>query len=310
VFYSGEEKVLNAAIPAVNKNTDSRGWLAKFDAEFYSVDGHTKLGRTEHFGPLRVQRPFFPEGPECLHLYLLHPPGGLVGGDQLSISLHAKGGSHFLLTTPSAGKLYRNISGLSQGQHVEIRVDDGAIVEYLPQENIVFDGAEGDVNTTVQLSGNAVFCGWDITCLGRYESADPFQSGSLKQSLHITRNGLPLFIDRFQLNAPSRLQHSLAGFHNKWVFGTFVITLDLFPNDQILSSEQQVLADKITQWISAFSMQYPDLSIAITQKPGVWLARAMGDRAEKIRTAFEFLWSQLRPYALGRPVSVPRIWRT
>ena len=281
---------------------DTRRWLANFSGKFFSLNGCTRLGKTQHFGPLRVQRPFFPEGNDCLHFYLLHPPGGLVGGDSLSIKLDLDAGAHVMMTTPSAGKMYRNISNLSQGQFVQLSVADGAALEYLPQENIIFDGAEGELHTRVDLAGSGVFAGWEITCLGRYESNDPFEAGSLKQSLEVYRDGKPLFLDRLILRAPSALQQGLAGFQDHCVFGTFVISADLM-NDE-------TFAESLIEWQEALNGSNGDVTVAMTQKPNVWIARAIGDKAEKVRDAYEALWVKIRPHLLTREACPPRIWRT
>ncbi len=262
------------------------------------------MGRTESYGPLRVQRPFHPEGPECLHFYLLHPPGGLVGGDRLAIDLYLQPNTHVLMTTPSAGKIYRNISGYAQGQFVGLKVDDGAILEYFPQENIVFDGAKGELSTDIHLEGSGLFCGWEITCLGRFESDEPFVSGSLKQSLMIYRDGRPLFCDRFQLQGsveqPSSLQSADAGFRGRCVFGSFVMTTDVMADE--------AFAEQLVEWQTELNAE--GVQIAMTQKPGVWVVRALTDKAEKLRGAFEFLWEKTRPKVLGRDACAPRIWRT
>ncbi|GLS26689.1 urease accessory protein UreD [Marinibactrum halimedae] len=285
-------------------------WHAKLFAEIKCSGNKAFLGKTDHYGPLRIQRPFFPEGRDCLHLYLLHPPGGLVGGDSLSISFDVKERSHCLVTTPSAGKIYRNIRGLPQVQNVGVNVHSGAKIEYFPQENIIYDGAEAHINTSVELKGDGVFCGWEITCIGRYESSDPFVSGSLKQSFQVTRDGTPVFSDRLILTANSSLQSGVAGLQGKCVAGTFLITTDLFPIDEALSLEQKNLQKKIVGWQTEFMQRNPDTLIAMTQKPMVWIVRALGNRAEKIRQVFEMLWAMIRPYAMGRPVCVPRIWCT
>ena len=277
----------------------NRRWLALYSGQFYQQDGCTRMGATQHYGPLRVQRPFFPEGPHCLHLYLLHPPGGLVGGDHLSIGLHAQEKSHVLMTTPSAGKLYRNISDLSQGQQVSIQVDDGAILEYLPQENIIFDGAHGELHTRVDLQGSGLFIGWEITCLGRPESDALFEQGSLAQSLQIFKENKPLFLDRICLTAPSSLLDGKCGFQNQNVFGTFVITTDVdFDYGQWQDAMNQTLKKKNAG------------SIAITQKPGVLIARMLGTHTESMRQAFEQLWQTVRPIVIDKQACVPRIWLT
>lgn len=277
----------------------SRRWLALYSGEFYLRDGQTRMGKTQHFGPLRVQRPFFPEGPETLHLYLLHPPGGLVGGDHLSINLHGKKNSHILMTTPSAGKLYHNISDLSQGQRVIVKVEDNAIVEYLPQENIIFNGAHGVLDTTVEIDGAGIFMGWEITCLGRPESQELFESGSLIQSLMVYKSGKPLFLDRVNLQAESRLMSGKSGFQNLNLFGTFIITADVeFDYGAWQESMNQSLKEKRGG------------TIAITQKPGVLIARILGSHTESMRQAFESLWQVLRPLVINKQASTPRIWLT
>jgi len=309
---------VNSALQSSN-SPDQKRWLASFRGDFVAVDGHTRMGQTQHFGPLRVQRPFYPEGLGCLHLYLLHPPGGLVGGDRLSIDVSLQANAQVLMTTPSAGKIYRNISGLKQGQHVSLSVADGAVMEYLPQENIVFDGADGEITTHVAIAGSGLFIGWELTCLGRFESNELFEAGQLQQSLLITHNGRPLFNDRLSLVATREpqasdlqttgLQKSRAGFQGQHVFGTFVI------NAEILKADAESDLSGLTQRLLDYQEQFNDLqagasSLGITQKPGVFIARILGNKAERLRQCFEELWSMIRPELLERPACAPRIWRT
>tara|TARA_B100000446_G_C10552710_1_gene341316 strand:- start:15524 stop:16603 length:1080 start_codon:yes stop_codon:yes gene_type:complete len=309
-------------------HTSAKRWLAKFGGEFVAVDGHTRMGRTEHFGPLRVQRPFYPEGLGCLHLYLLHPPGGLVGGDRLLIELVAKSQSHVLMTTPSAGKVYRNISDLSQGQQVTLTVASGAHLEYLPQENIIFDGADAELTTEVDISGDGVFVGWEITCLGRFESREMFRQGRLMQSLIIRREGRPLFSDRLCLTADEGedlsalpagvqtmprvdLQKSHAGFQGFSVFGTFVISADVMSDTQEDNLTKQLLAlQETVNNRSPKNTADGMTQLALTQKPGVFIARILGNKAETVRQTFEEVWRLTRAQVVGRKACPPRIWRT
>jgi urease accessory protein len=292
---------MNSLALQPKKEFDAKRWKAKFSGEFVCVNNHTRMGPTQHFGPLRVQRPFYPEGLDCLHLYLLHPPGGLVGGDKLSIELNAGNGAHILMTTPSAGKIYRNISGIKQGQHVDIKVADNAIVEYLPQENIIFNNADAELITQVNIEGSGVYIGWEITCLGRIESDDLFTQGGLQQSLTVYQGGKPLFIDRLSLVAPSKLQTGKAGFQNKIVFGTFIINSDII-NPQC--------AEQLAEWQQTTNTLIAPSTVAITQKPGVFIARILGDKAERARDTFESLWTLLRPKVINKQACAPRIWRT
>ncbi|MDX1636249.1 MAG: urease accessory protein UreD, partial [Marinobacter sp.] len=132
-----------------------RRWAASLSLGFLARqeqgDTITRLTRRHHTGPLRVQRPFYPEGRTgCCHVYLLHPPGGLVSGDALTIEATVGEGAHALLTTPAAAKLYEADShGVAWAQHTHLTVAKDAILEYLPQETLAFDGSRGEQSTTI-----------------------------------------------------------------------------------------------------------------------------------------------------------------
>ena len=66
--------------------TEARGWQAAMDLHFNGSGARTVITRRRHVGPLRIQKPFYPGDGAC-HVYLLHPPGGLVGGDVLDVTV-------------------------------------------------------------------------------------------------------------------------------------------------------------------------------------------------------------------------------
>src|SRR6187551_1093438 len=115
-------------------------WQARLELGFRATAGRTVLAHRRHIGPLMVQRPFYPEGGIC-HVYLLHPPGGIVGGDSLELQVDAGQGSHALITTPAATKFYRAGPHPRAVLRQNLLVKD-AVLEWLPQEAIVFDGAK------------------------------------------------------------------------------------------------------------------------------------------------------------------------
>jgi len=280
----------------VSAQLEKQPWLAQFSADLVSVDEHTRLGHTMHYGPLRVQRPFYPEGKDLIHLYLLHPPGGLVGGDELNIKLHLGPNSHGLLTTPSAGKIYRNITTLNQGQNVNLTVCDGASLEWLPMENIIFNGAKAELNTSIDIHGSGIYMGWEITCLGRTECNEMFSDGAIKQTLVLNKDGKVLFKDRLNLIAGSELQTNKAGFQGFSVLGSFIVSSE---PDFDYGLWQQEMNEKITPCF-----------IAITQRKGVLIARVLTHKSEMARMVFEALWAKIRPLVIKREACAPRIWNT
>ena len=122
-------------------------------------------------GPLVVQKPLYPEGDAVCHAIVVHPPAGIVGGDQLSLRISAAPKSAVLLTTPGAGKWYRS-AGPWASQKLPFEV--GGSLEWLPQETIVYDGALADIACEVNLGTDATYIGWEILCLGRAGSGERF----------------------------------------------------------------------------------------------------------------------------------------
>ena len=138
----------------------AQGWQAKLELGFAHQHGKTVLAHRRHVGPLTVQRPFYPEGDVC-HVYLLHPPGGVVAGDCLTIDINAATDSAALVTTPAAGKFYRSDGKLAR-QQVSLTVAANATLEWLPQETIIYEGAQVASEMRLELAAGARFIGWEI----------------------------------------------------------------------------------------------------------------------------------------------------
>ncbi|MFA5496254.1 MAG: urease accessory protein UreD [Porticoccaceae bacterium] len=281
------------------------GWDAGLEIELARRHGCTRMVHMRHWGPLRVQRPFHPDGRgeggsgEC-HLYLLHPPGGMVTGDRLAIDIALRDDAHGLLTTPSAGKIYRgNASAVPQVQTVNCRVGGDSYLEWLPQETIVFDGARGEIVTRVALEGGAR-CGiWDIVCLGRPASGERFTAGYLTQTLELTRAGRPLYRERNHFAGGSDLLAAPWGLGGGSVTGTFLLTLGL--------SREPLAA--LREYLAGLSGGEGG-QVAISDLDGLLAIRYLGHSAEQCRRIFSAAWRRLRPAMCGREAIEPRIWRT
>jgi urease accessory protein len=273
------------------------GWSAELQLDFEARAGRTVLARRAHRGPLVVQRPFTPEGLDLPHVYLLHPPGGLVAGDSLTTDARVGERAQALLTTPAAGKVYRNRPGATRSRQVQrLLVGPGATLEWLPAETIVFDGAEVALETLVQLEGDAVFIGWELACFGRPAQGEGYQRGSCRQRFELSRDGRPLCLERTWLRAGGAVASAPWGLGGQPVAGTFLASpLPGLPLDPLRAACDELPA--------------PDQA-AVTELDGVLVARYRGASTERGRALFYRLWSALRPALLGRPASWPRIWST
>ena len=82
----------------------------------YTHDGHCTRALDRHEGPLRVLQRLYPEGPGICHHVLVHPPGGIVGGDVLELNARLQRDCHALITTPGATRFYRSAGETSAQQ--------------------------------------------------------------------------------------------------------------------------------------------------------------------------------------------------
>ncbi|MGH8588786.1 MAG: urease accessory protein UreD [Gammaproteobacteria bacterium] len=269
------------------------GWEARLALRFEQRAGRTVLARRSHEGPLAVQKPFYPEGDVC-HVYLLHPPGGMVGGDRLAIEIEVASNAHALITTPAAGKFYRS-GGPASMQEQLLSVAPGAVLEWLPQETILYARCRASLSTRVTLNPGARFIGWEILCLGRPAAGERFDAGVCRQRLELWCDDRPLLIERNTIAGGSELLQAPWGFGGHPISGTFLAT----PADP-------TTLDAVRQ---AVAVEGEDLFSA-TLLDSVLLCRYLGDSAGSARRCFIDAWGSVRPALLGREAHLPRIWST
>lgn len=291
-----------------------REWLASLHLGYTPRRNRTQLIENTHCGPLRVQRPFFPEEDGCNHTYILHPPGGMAVGDRLSIYVDAQAQSKVLLTTPSAGKMYglkglKNREALYQSQYVYIKLADGAECEWLPQETIIFDGAQARLSTRVSLKGQAKFFGWDIVRLGRIASGETFKEGYCLQSIELERDGVLQFVEKTPLYAQSEMLTAAWGLQNQHTLATCIATVTL-TREQIDDLIEALREHDEMNTGEAKNKKRSVSSWGITQKDDVFIARYLGSSILHCRSGLELLWKTIRPIVMRKAAVVPRIWNT
>lgn len=279
--------------------TSSPGWDALLELRYERRAGRSVLAHRAHRGPLRVQRDLYPEGAATCHTIVVHPPGGIAGGDQLHIRARLEAGSAALLTTPGAGKWYRS-AGRPAGQTLGFEVADGAVLEWLPQESIVFNQAVAHMNTSVTLSGSAVYLGWDILCLGRTASGERFAQGRVQLRTDIRRDGRRLWLEQGRVNGDDPLLDSPVGLAGRRVGATLLAAAPLW--DEPAGAALLAACREVPAGEGALA--------GVTRLPGILIARWLGDSAEDARRYCTGMWMQLRPALKQAAAQPPRIWST
>jgi urease accessory protein len=204
-------------------------------------------------------------------------------------------GAEALLTTPAAGKFYRS-SGATARQVQNLRVGDNATLEWLPQENIIFQGALVHLLTRVELSKNANFIGWEILCLGRPAAGERFAQGMCRQDFEIWRDGIPLYLEHSRYKGGSELLFS------RWGLAGLPITASL-----ICITHQLGLAERVRHGVGKMAAEE---LFGTSQLDEVLICRYLGASVERARYLFSRVWRVLRPLVAGKTVVMPRVWNT
>ncbi len=270
------------------------GWLAELELKLARGARGSRIADLRHVGPLRIQRPFYPEGRERPHVYLLHPPGGVVSGDGLDIRIAVGADASVLVTAPGATKAYRS-SGESVRQEIRLMVESGGCMEWLPHETIAYEGARLSSRLDVQLASSARFFGWEVLCLGRPVSGDHFSSGHLDLRQSIALDGRLLLSERVLWD-----EQSLPWRHS--------------PAIQRGCSHSAI----VMAWPGSVAMRERAHALAVSSGlaaggglvEGLFIHRVLAQGMPALRAHLLALWAELRPHVIGAAPCAPRIWAT
>lgn len=291
--------LLGSAV-VVEAAASREGWQARLELGFEANGVGSRLVRNAHAGPLRVQKPFDlvqrdgTPGP-CAAI-VLHPPGGIVGGDRLELEVEVQQGASALVTTPGATRFYRSLGDRVGEQSTRARVAAGASLEWLPQETLFFDGTRASLSTRFDLEGDARLVAWEIAVFGRPASGERFERGEAATSLEIHRDDAPLWIDRATWAGGDPAFGAAWGMRGASCVGTLVC---VGAGPEVLAALRHGLES--TQGGN---------SAGCTALGDVVLCRALGDSSREVLDLFTKLWQGVRPMMLGAGLDPPRIWAT
>lgn len=272
-------------------------WHARLQLDYTRESART-VARFEHNGPLRILQSLYPEGDGICHNVLVHPPGGLVGGDTLDITATVAPGAHGLVTTPGATRFYRSNGPLAL-QRSHLTLAEGARLEWLPLEALCYNACNAENHLTLNLATGAECMGWDVTALGLPHANQPFETGRFVQHLEVPG----LWLERGAINAADhRLMQSPLGLAGHRCMASLFFAagtpLDRTRRDAALDAARAVMdahSLKATAGATSPNAQMVVLRVLAPQvEPAMHLLKA-------VRVAWrEVMWN-----LTGEP---PRIW--
>lgn len=271
---------------------DSKGWQARLSLLFSRRGERTDL-RFQHEGPLRIQKPLYPEGGVCCHAVIVHPPGGIAGGDCLNMDIQVSHDTHALVTTPSATKWYGSFEQARASQAIAIELDGR--LEWMPAETIVFDRAAVVSDISVHAGSGAQMLGWDLLIFGRHGSGEQFVSGCFEQTLKVILDGHTIWIDRLCLAGSDPLFDSPVGLSGHNAMATCWL-----------------LAEACSPWDDERldGVRHACAEIAWTRlHPRLLVGRQMGCPIQ-MQQQLKLAWRFVRQKCWGLPAPDLRLWAT
>ena len=301
-------------------------WHAKLQLH-YRRDGERTGAHDRHEGPLRVLQRLYPEGPGICHHVLVHPPGGIVGGDVLELQARLERDCHALITTPGATRFYRS-AGETAAQRVQATLAEGARLEWLPLETIAHSACLAHNSLRFELAAGAEMIGWDLLALGLPAARRPFEQGCFTQQLELPG----AWLERGCIDAAdTRLLQSPLGWGGRRVLAT----LWFAAGSALSAARRDALLDAARDAIAAGAMADDGFAAAAAGAAGasapdamaadgaprvdagatapherVVVLRALAHRVEPAMRLLQQVWGAWRGVGWGLAATPPRLWRT
>lgn len=272
-------------------------WDARLNLRYQS-QGDRTLAHFEHSGPLRILQSLYPEGTGVCHNVLIHPPGGLVGGDSLELNVRVAPHAHGLITTPGATRFYAS-EGEAAAQRTRLHLEPGARLEWLPLESLCYSGCIAHNQLRMELAPGAELLGWDVCALGLPQAGQPFERGQLLQELELPG----VWLERGLIAAhDERLMNSPLGLAGQRCLGTlFFASGSALPTQRceqgLALARQAIDIDPLSAWAGATQPH-----------PQVMLVRVLAPMVEPAMALLRRIWSLWRTYFWQLPACAPRVW--
>ena len=272
-------------------------WRADLKLD-YTLESQRTVVRYLHQGPLRILQSLYPEGDQICHNVLVHPPGGLVGGDTLDIQVNVAEGAHALVSTPSATRFYKS-GGQAALQQVTATLAPGSRLEWLPLEAIAYNDCKATNRAIFNLAPTAELMAWDVTALGLPSSDMAFAKGHFQQHLEIPG----VWLERGNLRGDdTRWLNSPLGLAGQKCLASLVFASghNIEPQRaaQALEAAREVLEAHPLRRQAGVTCAHPQVIVL----------RVMSPLVEPSMDLLKQVWAVWRHTLWALPSTPPRIW--
>jgi urease accessory protein len=281
---------------------NDHGWAAQLRLRFARDVGRTITRERNHRGPLRVLKVLYPEGEAIAHAIIVHPPAGIVGGDSLMIDCALEPGAHAVISTPGAQKWYR-AGALEDGEPARARtvlkVAANAVLEWLPTESILYDGAHGEQIIDIDFEEGGKLIAWEMQQWGRTSRGESFTCGAFSQAIKVRHNHALVWSETLQLPGGGASLQSPTGFGGMPCVGTLIVVGVVDVAATLAALRAVCDAGELRNTCGATS-----------PFPSGIVVKAVAAEMEPMRTLFVRLREVVRPFLCEREAQTLRVWAT
>lgn len=282
-----------------SQGATGNGWKGQLLLQYErNNQGQTTVSH-RHTGPMRVFKSLYPQGPEICHTVLIHPPGGLVGGDVLSLDIELKQGSHAFIGTPGAARFYAS-DHLTSTQQVNIIMQAESRLEWCPLETLAYPGCQAHSRWSAHMHPSAEMIAWDISALGLPASKQRFDRGVYAQRFEVVN----CWLEQGRIDASdTRLMQGKLGLAGYSAMGTL-----WFATGATMSAHR--IESLVEGCRAALPTSQAELLCGVTSPNSqMVVVRALAHTTEPILHTFQNVWKQLRQRAWDLKPVAPRIWQ-
>ncbi|WP_430474021.1 urease accessory protein UreD [Thalassospira lucentensis] len=261
--------------------------------------GHAALDHLYYRDPMKILFPR-PMAGDLTTAVLVTTSGGMVGGDKLAFAGKVEAGTSALFTAQAAEKIYRSV-GPDCEMSVDLRVEDGGWLEWLPHETILFDQARLRRKTTVAATGSGMVLAGEMMVFGRLARGEVFKTGLARDAWDVSIDGRPIWRDALHLEGDvlRMLDHG-AAFDGARANATTILVGH--GAEDRLSDARECLES------ACDGLAENDVLCAATAMKGIVIARFMARDPMNLRRVYGAWWKQFRHKTRGLPERLPRLW--
>jgi len=280
-----------------------RGIHATLSLHFRKEANHTttRLDACIQDPPLRVVRGFKnADGASLAHLHNLS--GGVLGGDQLQLTIHVAANANAQVTSAGSTRIYRQRPGeVDSAQQTQVQVESGGLLEYLPDTLIPYARSRYRQRTQIELSHDAGLFYWEIITPGREALGELFEYEMLRLDLDIRAEGEPIASERMQLEPALRRHSSVMRLGHFRYFTSFYICRVGIPASTWLALETTL--DESARQQSLFGEAL--WGVSTLRSHGIVL-RGMGMNSRVLQRGLLNFWQSAKHELYGSEAILPR----